>query len=252
MLDKITKDKNLTRIEHQVLKYIIDNIDNVMHMGGREIAKKNYTSTSVIMRLTKKLGYSGFVDMHYKLLPLIKTPNFQHTNINFQLLFSTDNIFKLNSHQSINQLAEKIYQIKNQFIFIYATGFSGIIAEYIHKKLLVLGKKSMIASGSDSSAIFENNLADIGLFIALSKSGETEYVVNKARTAKENNIYIISFTNELSNSLAKLSNINYKIEDNGKSDTLNILPNSFFPNTLMLFEEITYEYNKLVVSNSKT
>ncbi|TNG89685.1 MurR/RpiR family transcriptional regulator, partial [Testudinibacter aquarius] len=242
--------KNLTKIEYQVLEYIVKNIDNIMHMGVREIAKRNYTSTSVIMRLTKKLGYTGFIDMHYKLLPLIKTPNFDYTNTDFQELFSSSNIFQLNSHELITRLAEKISTINNKLIFIYATGFSGIIAEYIYKKILVLGKKAIISSGSDSAGIFENNLNDIGLFIALSKSGETTNVVNKARTAKENNIYVASFTNELPNSLADISDLNYKIEDCGKSDTLNILPNPFFPNALMLFEAISYEYNKLIFKNT--
>lgn len=70
-LRKITDGKNLTKVETDVLWYIIEHMDSVLKIGVRGVAKANYTSTSTIMRLTKKLGYSGFVDMYYKLLPLV-------------------------------------------------------------------------------------------------------------------------------------------------------------------------------------
>ncbi|MBE2894285.1 MurR/RpiR family transcriptional regulator [Spirabiliibacterium falconis] len=246
MLEKIIKDKTLTNTERKVLEYIIEHIDDVMKMGVRNIAKENFTSTSVIMRLAKKLGYSGFVDMHYKLLPYIKSPSYENTNKDVLSLFQYQSVFELNNHNNILKFIQMLESLERKFIFIYATGFSGIIAEYIHKKLLVLGKKSMIASGSDSSAVFENNLEDIGLFIALSKSGETINVLNKARTARENNIPVISFTNEIENSLSELSLFSFKIHDNLKSDSLNVRLNMFFPNVLMLFEAITYEYIKFI------
>ncbi|MDF2473665.1 MAG: transcriptional regulator, RpiR family, partial [Anaerocolumna sp.] len=56
-LSKLIEGKNLTDVEEKVLRYIIEHIDEVVRMGVRTIAKNNYTSTSTIMRLTKKLGY---------------------------------------------------------------------------------------------------------------------------------------------------------------------------------------------------
>lgn len=250
-IKKIANGKKLNDVEQRVLNYIIENIDDVMSMGVRGIAKNNYTSTSVIMRLTKKLGFTGFVDMHYKLYPQIKNSTqisltntaYQHNN-----LFSIPHLTQFNDYHLLQAFAEKLSLLDHKFFFIYATGFSGIIAEYIHKKLLVLGKKSMLASGSDSAAVFENNLSHIGIFLAVSKSGHTEQVVNKARTARENNIFVVSFTNELANPLEELSDINFKIEDNNKLDDLNIFPNPFFPNLLMLFEAITYEYHQQIIA----
>lgn len=248
----IAKGKKLSDIENKILNYIIENIDDVMNIGVRGIAKNNYTSTSVIMRLAKKLGYTGFVDMHYKLYPQIKNSTL-FTSSDMEInnnLFSIPNINQFNDYNLLKDFAQKLSNIDNEFFFIYATGFSSIIAEYIHKKLLVLGKKSMLASGSDSAAVFENNLNHIGVFLAISKSGQTEQVVNKARTARENNIFTVSFTNEQTNPLAELSDINFKIKDNNKLDDLNIFPNPFFPNLLMLFEAITYEYHKYIIKQN--
>ena len=62
-LTKLTQGKNLTENERMVLDYLMENLDTALSQGVRAIARNNYTSTSTIMRLAKKLGYSGFVDM---------------------------------------------------------------------------------------------------------------------------------------------------------------------------------------------
>jgi DNA-binding MurR/RpiR family transcriptional regulator len=50
-----------------VLEYILKNIDDVLDKGVREIAQINYTSATTIIKLSKKLGYTGYVDMIYRL-----------------------------------------------------------------------------------------------------------------------------------------------------------------------------------------
>ena len=39
-----------------------------------------------------------------------------------------------------------------------------MMAEYLAKKLLVLGIKCIFSDGADSIGVFENNLEDIGVF----------------------------------------------------------------------------------------
>ena len=47
-----------------------------------------------------------------------------------------------------------------------------MMAEYLAKKLLVLGiKVAFFLDGADSIGVFENNLEDIGVFIVFSRSG---------------------------------------------------------------------------------
>ena len=70
-IEKITQGKNLTDTERTVLEYILDHLDTVQTEGVRGVARANYTSTSTIMRLARKMNYSGFVDMCYKLRSLV-------------------------------------------------------------------------------------------------------------------------------------------------------------------------------------
>lgn len=250
-LSKIISGKHLTDIEKQVLYYIVENIDNVMKMGVRGIARKNFTSTSTIMRLAKKLGYTGFVDMHYKLLPLVhNTETIKSTDMQFIDSFTQNTIFKYNSYDKVRKFAERIHNLKSKYILIYATGFSAIPAEYIYKKFLVLGKKCILSSGMDSIGIFESNLDDAECFIVISKSGETTTVLEKVKTAKENGIYTVAFTGHGENSIGIITDVWFQIEDSNKLDDRNMMANTFFPNVLMLVEVIVYEYHKVILKET--
>ncbi|WP_432408711.1 MurR/RpiR family transcriptional regulator [Wukongibacter sp. M2B1] len=244
-ISKFIQNKGLTEIETKVFNYMIDNIDDVSKMGVRGVAKNNYTSTSTIMRLARKLGYSGFLEMQYNLLALTKNELDDSLNdSDFIDSLNMDSLLRINSRGAIDKLINILVNDDYKFIFIYANGFSGIVAEYINKKFLVMGKKCIFSNGTDSIGVFENNLENISSIIVVSKSGETPMVLNKVKTAKKHNIKVISFTNERENSISKLSDICFKIEDANKLDDRNLMPNTFFPKVLVLIELIVYEYYK--------
>ena len=70
------------------------------------------------------------------------------------------------------------------------------MAEYLAKKLLVLGIKCIFSDGADSIGVFENNLEDIGVFIVFSRSGRSPYVLNRVKMAEENTVFTVGFTND--------------------------------------------------------
>lgn len=242
-ISKIIQGKNLTELDVQIVQYIIDNIDNVLHKGVREIAKENFTSPATIIRLSKKLGYSGFVDMYYHLLPMIKKVEMsQSSDIEDFLHISQKDFLTHNSMQDIETFISKVLTLQQKYIFIYATGFSAIAAEYFYKKLLVLGRKTIFSSGTDSIGVFENNLEDIGALVVISKSGETQLVINKLQAAKEHHVFTASFTKETENRISELSDLNFKVTDPNKLDDRNMLPSRFFPSLLLLLEFIFKQY----------
>ena len=86
----------------------------------------------------------------------------------------------------------------------------------------------------------------MGMLITISRSGETQSVVDRVKIAKENGIFIVSFTNELENRVNALADIAFRIEDSNKLDDRNMMANTFFPNVLMLMELLIYEYYKVL------
>lgn len=244
IVQKLAENKKLSSLEEDVLSYIVAHHDEILTMGIRQVAQNTLTSTSTIMRLAKKLGFNGFVDMNYKLMPLIQ--NKTDTKGTYAQLFSYDRLFELNSQEVFKDIARTLVEIDKQFVFVYANGFSGIIAEYLHKKLLVLGKRVMLSTGNDSVGVFENNLDDIGVFITISKSGETAKVIEKVRTATENGIPVIAFTNEIENTLSHYGQPTVRINDLNKYDDYNASPNVFFSHVLLAMEIVVFEYNQLI------
>lgn len=246
-LRKITEGKNLTETESDILRYIISHMDCVLKMGVRGVAKENFTSTSTIMRLTRKLGYSGFIDMYYKLLPLVgKKDENADVDLVFLNSFCTNSLLQYNSYDNMKEFAERIRGIGDGYVFLYATGFSAIPMEYLTKKLLVLGIRCIASNGMDSIGVFENNLQQMKMLIVISRSGETNWVVDRVKTAKENGIYTVSFTNELDNRVNTLADMRFRIEDSNKLDDRNMMANTFFPNVMMLMELLIYEYHRVL------
>jgi DNA-binding MurR/RpiR family transcriptional regulator len=242
-LNKIAAGKNLTDLEKSILKYVVEHITEIQEMGVREIAQQIYTSPTSIIRLSKKLGYTGFTDMYYSLLPIVKKAELTPSSPENTLLdVSFSDLTQTLTEHEILQFNDKIFRKSNKYVFIYATGFSKIISEYIYKKLLVLGRKAILASGSDSIGVFENNLEDIEAVLVVSKSGETEQVYNKLLKAAEAEIYTIALTQDTKNRMALLADLNLPIKDIQPLDDRNMLPNVFFPAVLVVFEFLLEQY----------
>ena len=250
-IKKLIQDKKLTDTELQVLTYVLDNLDVALTQGVRYIARQNYTSTSTIMRLSHKMGYAGFVDMCYKLRTLTQEHTEQISEAqNFLDGFDLDSLLEYNAYDKLKECARYIANQDGKFIFVYATGFSGLVGNYLANKLTNMGRLCLFASGGDSVGIFENSLDRMGMFIGISKSGETSLVRDKIKTAQENGVFTVAITGDHENSVGQFADIWFRVEDLWKLDDLNVMPNTFFPQTLMLMELIAYEYRRLCKSDN--
>ena len=246
MLEKLIHDKGLTETEAAVLGYIVENLDHVLAQGVRGVARANFTSTSTIMRLAKKMGYAGFVDMCYKLRTLVEVPReTEQENADFLHNFGAAPLLNYNTYTQVKSCAQQIIRQQEETIFVYGTGFSGTVGEYLYRKLINMGKHCLFASGADSVGIFENSLDRMGMFFCISKSGETALVRDKIKTARENGVFTVAITGDQVNSVGQFADIWFRVEDLWKLDDLNVMPNTFFPQTMMLMELIAYEYRRL-------
>ena len=250
-LTKLIQGKNLTENERMVLDYLMENLDTALSRGVRSIARDNYTSTSTIMRLSKKLGFSGFVDMCYNLRTMAEEPvHAFYEEQNFLEKFCQSTVLTYDTYSQLKAFTERMMCHKGDLLFIYATGFSAAIGTYMARKLVNMGLRCIFASGEDSIGMFENNLEYMKIFFCISKSGETVLVRDKIKTARENGIFTVAVTCEKENSVSLYADIWFRIEDLCKLDDLNSSPNTFFPQALMLVEQLAYEYLRLCKSRS--
>jgi DNA-binding MurR/RpiR family transcriptional regulator len=240
-ISKIVDKYHLSKTEENILIYIINNIENIKEIGVRGIAKEHYTSTTVVMNLAKKLGYSGFLDMYYNLNFRLKDKksNFSGEKDNKYYGVDLEQLLSLIEYKKISDFLDLLLENKNQIIYTCGQGFSAPITQYITRKLLVLGFNCIFSELYES---YDVNAIKAKLFIAISKSGETDFLVKVSQSARKNGIKIVSITGDSENTLAKISDINFKLYDRHPMDDRNKLDSSFYPNILMLFEYLIGEY----------
>ncbi|MFT8312668.1 MAG: MurR/RpiR family transcriptional regulator [Clostridium sp.] len=248
-ISKIIDKYHLSKIEEKILIYIINNIDNVKEIGVRGIAKEHYTSTTTIMNLSKKLGYSGFLDMYYNLHFKLRNKSSYYDRKVFNDYYgvNVDEILSIDD-DSIDKFINMLIENKNEVIYTYGFGLSLFIAEYITRKLLIMGFNCII---SDCHELYAVNTLKAKLFINVSKSGETKYLVDVSEYAKKNHIKMISFIGNIESTIGKLSDINFKIHDMHAMDDRNKLPNLFYGNVIILFEILLNKYLQRIKENKE-
>ncbi|ASE42524.1 MULTISPECIES: MurR/RpiR family transcriptional regulator [Citrobacter] len=216
----LTRGEPLTRAEYRVLAHLTQHPLLVGNITVRELAQATFVSTATIMRLCQKLGFSGFSEFiwHCKQL-LSDTPHIaaqaaesgelpamlSRFIANYQLTF------QWNTQEKRRHFVDLLRQ-KESF-FLYGAGFSYLFAEYLTKKLQVLGKTAFISGPGDSRNIFLSNAARYQVFVAVSRSGETEQVIDKVRIAQNVGMTIVAFTRASANSLAGMADLHFALYD---------------------------------------
>lgn len=238
-LELSLKNKKLTDIELELIHYIVSEIEYLEGVGIREIASKHYTSPATVVRMSKKLGFTGYVELYH----YIKNHSEHAENSRKSVIvdYQIDDI-KISEHA---QKAKEIYQLNNQkLILIYATGFSGIAGEYLSKKLLVNGISVIYLSEKDSVAIIENNVNNISMFVGISKSGETRRLLDKMTYIQQYDIPLVLFTGNEKSQAYEMSDITFLVEDDCKVDGQNREFNGFFGKLLLIIEYFVYHFIK--------
>ena len=234
-IKKLFGNIKITSVEESILIYLVENIDSCINESIREISKKLYTSPSTIIRLSKKLGYSGFVELMYSLKTQLSN---KHTSTSL-CETNNKNLFILNYE---NADKDFIKCIEKGNILISGEGFSEIVSKYMYMKLLVIGKRSILSTFIDFDILFDNHVESIDSIILISKSGEGTHCVNSYEHARERNLTIICFTGNSNSTLAKNSDITFIIPDWEKLDNDNYYPNPFFAYCIETFELMIQKY----------
>jgi DNA-binding MurR/RpiR family transcriptional regulator len=224
-----------------------DHANEIGDMGIRDIAQNTFVSTATISRLCKKLGFTGFSEFVYHLRSnhanriRVQEEAVLGGSIRSAYAHFTDHYehtSRLLREEDVGSFLELL--AGKPAVFLYGAGFSALYAEYLSKKLQVLGFTATHSNLGDSKALFLNNIKRHQLFIAFSRSGETAHVVEKARIAKSLGIDIVSFTNSKANTLADLADITFAVYDEtgGEREIYEVTP--YESNLLLLIDMLLY------------
>ena len=228
----------LNETETRVITSILGHIENnESKISIAQIAAENYVSTSFIVKMCKRLGYSGYTDFVYHLSSKREAPRALDA---LDLGHLLDNY----SQEDVRTFLGYLREYRNRKIFVVGAGFADMIAVYMTQRMAVSGfmvfshvhfYDYMVFKKSNAS-LMESNI-EPSLIIAISQSGETEVVINDIKRARQHGFRVACFTRTPASTLAALSDVTFLVV---KSDQvlLSPVPNPFFGKVILAFEEL--------------
>lgn len=197
----------LTKKELIAYNYIYKNIQNIKYISIREIARDSCVSTTTVLSLIKKMGFSSYNEFKY--FYLYKEKNIDKKNYKINEIIESIKILEEYNGEYIEEAVELIRL--SDYVIFTGIGNSAGIAQYGAKILSNNGKFSLYQGDPFyNSKVLNGN----GLVIILSISGETKELYEQALGYKEANIPIICITSVADGAIAKISDyhINYNLD----------------------------------------
>ena len=228
-LEYFTNKYQLTKLEKNLLSYLYKNANSLKKIGIRTVAKENFTSTTSIYKLCKKLGFEGYSDLIYHISYSSTMSDKQDNNI--ELNINSFNILK-NNKEDIIKLFNKY---KDKQIILVGSGLSQIICNYMNEKLLLKGFKSI---SNLHMQFLSDKYSEENLIIAISHSGENLRMIEILEKANKNGIEIISFVGKDNSKIIDLSTIPLIIDSQKNNINMMNSIDTFFPELLFIFEYI--------------
>lgn len=194
-----SKGQNLSQIEHEILAFLLSDSQNEQPCSIRVVAKELTTSTATIIRLCKKLGFSGYTAFTEKL----RLEYTDHSPTEATQLLSAN----LNSHFTMYM---KDYQdtfaalsIRDVTVFTQSLTTSHVVQiigdesdafiTYIAAKLQSKGFRVLVSSSKDTLLNFEKKLNQTMLILVFNRHSATESLLKKIDYAKEKKVRMIGF-----------------------------------------------------------
>ena len=218
LLEQKIKSINLTKNEQIIADYIIEHKYQLKNLSTRDIALATYTSSAGVIRLAKKLSYSGFNELKEDYLSEL-----DYINQHFKEI---DANFPFTANQSIMDIAEimstlmqetardTLHLIKHDplmkatrilqqssTIYFYATSGNFLLAQNFKLKMIRIGKKVEVDdldTPYSSLLITQNDCAFI-----ISYSGQTPSLIKIAKNLKNKKIPVIVITSIGENTLSE-------------------------------------------------
>lgn len=183
----------LSDTERDILAFMLNNEQFVADSTISALAHKTFTSTSSIIRLTKKLGFSGFVELKFFVKnSLAAAPNSQADFIESgrtDIVGTYENLME----QDFTPIVQALHNART--IYCYGTGFAqrNAIQEF-SKSMLACGKFTHVIPASNEFRGSTGVMSPEDLVIIVSLSGETESALDTVKTLAARQIPMLSVT----------------------------------------------------------
>lgn len=227
---RMFKTNNLSESEVNVLEYMMSDPEKIQKEGIRNLAKSNFTSTASIIRLAKKLGYSGYNELIFDIKKMVSGSNTANLR--------EENQFTWKCKSNIESLSDlsKEYLSKEKYIYLYGEGFCEFVTGYIYRKLLVKKYNVLLLHGLEVPIVYEN--IHNPTLIIISKSGENFACIRKIDQLSNLGGQVISITSNPNSTISNLSDLALSIPVSNIADSKNEEFTTFYGDSINLLENL--------------
>ncbi|MBC1435215.1 MurR/RpiR family transcriptional regulator [Listeria rocourtiae] len=195
----------LNESEQEIVRFIQDNPSEVVSNSIQDLATELFMHPTTIVRLAKKLDYTGFAEMKHEL----RTEQQQLDKIRNQTKNNEAPKIDLSEYLS-NTTVEKIVSLieKARDVHFYGIGNSQFLCEISAKQLRCTDKRSHYYQHRHDMLYSIHELKVGDLIFVISMSGESESLNDVARLVKKTGATLISLTHITPNTLSEIADIN--------------------------------------------
>lgn len=216
--NKLESIGSLSKSEEVLAKYILKEKENIQHLSTKDLAQATFTSPSTVVRLSQKLGFSGWNELKEKYIEEIHYLNQHFSNIDPNFPFEPkDSLMSIASkigHLATETIEDTLTLLKNEelrkatellakadTINIYGISNSLLMAYDFKHKMLRINRHVEIMNVPEEQIFVANNSTPKNTAILISYSGESDEVIKIAKVLRDRKTPIISLTSLSENSL---------------------------------------------------
>ncbi|SJZ87303.1 transcriptional regulator, RpiR family [Pilibacter termitis] len=208
--------------EQAIIAFLLENPETLDNLTVQQIATKTYTHPSALIRLAKKLGFSGYSELRNAYLEEWKYLNSHFPSIDANLPFTNqdglitiaqkmarltqntvEDTLSLLHHDELKRAKEILLKADN--IRIFGTNANTLISQDFALKMNRI-RKNVATSTNLAESLYEAyNCPSTSCGILLSYTGENLSILRIAQALKERGLPVIAITSIGENSLSKLA-----------------------------------------------
>lgn len=203
----------LTESEKYLIRFIENHSSKISELSITELSDLANVSTATIVRAVKKLGFKGFTDYKLSLKDNIKDSTFLdllNDGQEIKNIITKNQQEVINTIQNLNiELIDDTLQYINsaEVIYLYARGLSEQIGSEMEMKFHLLNKRAELYTDPNIIRIISHRANNKDICIIISLSGETQELIDAARTLHDRDTTIILISANSSSPLRELSDI---------------------------------------------
>ena len=200
-----------SRTQQKLGEFVLSDPAKVVYLTITELARESDTSEASVTRLCRTLGCKGYNEFKMALaLDLQQEQPVEHSgdeidNVVNESVQALQDTAKLLDRTLLESAALALHQA--QSVQIYGVAASAILGEYLHYKLLRLGKPAQLFSDMHRAAMNATTLSKNTLVVAISSSGSTRDLLHVVKLARKQGVRVLALSNTPRSPLASLSDI---------------------------------------------